>query len=314
MKHKIGKNHFKTQRYSVYYHDKIVSVCIVCKYRFRLNTLSPTPLVLLYFCLSLPRGQSGAYRSNVDPFITILLSGRSNEWGVEKMGFGWYHWVSRWVAMSGRLNGGLQGCQSGKGFSRWPPLTEGNRLAQVSILEVALNVKWAAGDEAAGPWGSLSWDEIQQQRTLRKSQSNTRLLHAIPGDQTWYVTAVHAWLKSTQTRTTRVWLNFSVCAPRAKSRAPLNDTKETSSSTDNTAFPSQLQEGRWPIDKCYCATITNTTQTRASVSQAVPYGKTSTDSQVSTDTEQSNKPFGQFHQPVRNHTWANLPTILRTTA
>lgn len=164
MKHKIGKNHFKTQRYSVYYHDKIVSVCIVCKYRFRLNTLSPTPLVLLYFCLSLPRGQSGAYRSNVDPFITILLSGRSNEWGVEKMGFGWYHWVSRWVAMSGRLNGGLQGCQSGKGFSRWPPLTPAHWQKETDWLKFQ-SWKWPwmsseqQGMRLLGPGGV--WAEMR---------------------------------------------------------------------------------------------------------------------------------------------------------
>lgn len=41
------------------------------------NTPSSTPLVLLSSCFSLPRVQSGAYRSDVDPFITILPSWRS---------------------------------------------------------------------------------------------------------------------------------------------------------------------------------------------------------------------------------------------
>lgn len=87
------------------------------------------------FFLPLPGVQSGPCRSDVDPFITILPSWRFNERGEEKMSLRWYHWVSRWVAVSVRFNGGLQRFRS-----LTPPdsstLTEGNKPAQVSSLEV----------------------------------------------------------------------------------------------------------------------------------------------------------------------------------
>lgn len=84
--------------------------------------LSPTPLILFSFCSSLPGVQSGLYRSDANPFIIILPSRRFKERRGEKMGSGWYHWVSRWVAMSVRFNGS-GGCQwrAAKGFSLWPP-------------------------------------------------------------------------------------------------------------------------------------------------------------------------------------------------
>lgn len=123
-----------------------------------LNT--PPPPVLLSFCFSLPRVQTEAYWSDVDPFITILLSCRFKERAEEKMGSGWYHWVSRWVAISIRFNGGWRDvCRSLPKVSvsdtpppappYFSPLTEGNKLAQVSVLEVQGNSRgwgWTLGE------------------------------------------------------------------------------------------------------------------------------------------------------------------------
>lgn len=97
--------------------------------------------------------------SNVNPFITALPSPRFKESGVEKMDLRWYHWVSRWAAMSRRFNGrGL--LQSARRVQTLTP-TDSETLAERKLSGSgfgpgsALNVKWAVGDEPRPPgeWG-----------------------------------------------------------------------------------------------------------------------------------------------------------------
>ena len=80
----------------------------------------------------------------MDPVISILRSQRLKERREEKMGLGWFHLDNRWVAMSARFNvGGFRDvCRSllKVPVSHLPDsntLTAGNKLAQVSALEVA---------------------------------------------------------------------------------------------------------------------------------------------------------------------------------
>lgn len=123
-----------------------------------------------FFLPPTPRVQSEAYRSSVNPFISILPSWRFKDRAEEKMGSGWYHWVSRWVGMSVRFNGGWRdvwGSLPKVSASDPPDFSRRKQTSSGFSPESALNVKWTAGDEAA-PWGSLSWDELQQENNTEE--------------------------------------------------------------------------------------------------------------------------------------------------
>lgn len=162
-----------------------------------LHNPSPTPLVPISVC-SLPGVHSGAYRSDVDPSITIFTMKVQRK---EKMGLEWYHWVNRWASMSVNYDGGGVGVKGSVVVMASAPLwlQHVDRGKQTSS-GFNLNVKWAAGDEA-GPWGRMSRDEIEREEhrgTLTLTPGCFKHDTTLSGNQPLYFTAANAWLKFTK--------------------------------------------------------------------------------------------------------------------
>lgn len=135
----------------------------------------------------------------------------------------------------------------------------------------ALNVKWTAGDEA-GPWGSLSQDEIHLQKTLRKSQSNTRLFQTQNNTTRGSGLIPHCCECMTAIHTKKRPWGFAwtfLSEPLWQSlEHHLMSWEKTSvwkASPDNTTFPFQLHQGRWleQISMCRLPTIKNTRHIKA---------------------------------------------------